>query len=169
MTLSSYRRKSALLRLLTPRFVPRSTTLTLTLTNSVSTRITSSSETSSGVEEGRAGVPAPGFCSPAPISCGRSAGRRSGTDKVSRRSGAIVCYAPARPAACVCAPRTMLPACENKRTALLPCLNARATVAFGTGSRALARRRNVPRSRFCHQVAFAELGTSTDLAGNSLD
>src|SRR6185503_6566227 len=50
------------------RLVPRSTTLTFTLTNRVSTRITSSSETSSG--PGRAGVPTGGFLGSGPINSG---------------------------------------------------------------------------------------------------
>src|SRR2546426_7820591 len=62
-TLSSDNRKSSFARSLTARFVPRSMTLTLTLTSSVSTRMMSPSEISSGSFETGAGVPAPDeFC-----------------------------------------------------------------------------------------------------------
>ena len=69
-TLSSDSRKSSLARSLTARLVPRSITLTLTLTSSVSTRMTSPSEISSGSLETGAGVPAPDEFFGGPVSSG---------------------------------------------------------------------------------------------------
>jgi hypothetical protein len=105
---------------LTPRFVPRSTTLTFTPTNSVSTRMTSFSEISCGPVSGGAGVPAAtlglladssGRCCGDGDSAGPSGTVRVGTTVVTRTLTELV------------GRMLMLPAWEYRRTELVPVPN----------------------------------------------